>query len=94
MLSVKSLKTGALVLGLSLITAVSIAAEQLSGNQAGQPESGIMGNRSADMMGMMGVDTAQMNRMIENCNRIMQSTLQPSPNPSSAPAMPTPGKKG
>jgi hypothetical protein len=37
MLSVKSLKTGALVLGLSLITAVSIAAEQPSGNQTGQP---------------------------------------------------------
>ena len=53
-----------------------------------------MGNRSADMMGMMGVDTAQMNRMIENCNRIMQTRLQPSPNPSSAPAMPTPEKKG
>src|SRR5262249_34748231 len=71
MLNVKSLTTSVVVLGLTLGAAVSIAAAQPSGNNGGQPESGMMGNRGSGMMGngsgmmgMMGVDTAQMNRMI------------------------------
>ena len=92
MLHMKSLKAGALVLGLSLIAAVSIAAAQPPGNNGGQPESGMMGNRGSGMMGngsgmmgMMGVDTAQMNRMIENCNRLMESMMQTPPTTPSSP---------
>ena len=68
MLRVKSLTRGALVSGLTLGGAVSLAAAQQSGNQIGQPQSGMMGDRGG-MMGMMGADTAQMNRMIERCER-------------------------
>jgi len=92
MLNVKSLTTSVVVLGLTLGAAVSMAAAQPSGNNGGQPESGMMGNRGSGMMGngsgmigMMGVDTAQMNRMIENCNRLMESMMQTPPTTPSSP---------
>jgi hypothetical protein len=50
-------------------------------------QSGMMGNRGGGMMGMMmGVDPVQMKRMVENCNRMMESIMQTMPT--------TPGKKG
>ena len=42
------------------------------------------------MMGMMGGDPAQMNRMMENCNQMMESWLQSHPQ---TPAQPPPDQK-
>jgi hypothetical protein len=49
---------------------------------------GMMGG---GMMGMMGGDPAQMNRMMENCNRMMETWLQEHP---PAPGHVAPDKKG
>ena len=81
------LTAAAVALTLSLGTAVSIASAQEPGKPTGQPESGMMGgqsgmmgNRGGGMMGMMnGVDPAQMKRMVENCNRMMEGMMQNMP---------------
>jgi hypothetical protein len=96
MLKPKLLTVTAVVLSLSLGTVASIAAAQESGKQTGKPhtgmmggKSGMMGDRGDGMMGMMkGVDPAQMRRMVENCNRMMESMMQ------NMPATPGPEKKG
>ena len=88
------LTAAAVALTLSLGTAASIAIAQEPGKQTGKPatgmmggQSGMMGNRNGGMMGMMnGVDPTQMKRMVENCNRMMESMMQTMPS--------TPEKKG
>ena len=85
----KLLTTTALVLTLSLGAIGSIATAQESDKQSGKPETGMMGGRHGGMMGMMnGTDPAQMKRMVENCNRMMESMMQ------DMPATPGPEKKG
>lgn len=60
----------AVALTLSLATAASIAIAQEPDKQTGQ----------GGMMGMMnGVDPAQMKRMTENCNHMMESMTQSMP---------------
>jgi hypothetical protein len=81
MLKPKLLTVTAVVLSLSLGTVASIAAAQESGKQTGKPHTGMMGM-------MKGVDPAQMRRMVENCNRMMESMMQ------NMPATPGPEKKG
>ena len=72
----------AVALTLSFGTMASIAAAQEPGKQTGQPETGMMGGQSGMMGnrggGMMG-DPAQMKRMVENCNRMMESMMQTMP---------------
>ena len=83
----------AVALTLSLGSAASIALAQQPGGQTGKPETGMMGGQSG-MMGnhgggmMGGLDPAQMKRMVENCNRMMESMMQ------TTPATPGPEKKG
>ena len=85
----KLLTVTAVALSLGLGTAASIAAAQQPGKQTGKPDTGMMGNRGGGMMGMMkGVDPAQMKRMVENCNRMMEGMMQ------NIPATPGPEKKG
>lgn len=92
MLSSKLPTIAALAFGLALSAAVSIAAAQETGKPAGKPNTGMMGGRGGGMMGMMsGVDPAQMNRMVENCNRMMESMMQ---NVPAAPSTQAPEKKG
>ena len=96
MLKQKLLTATALVLSLSIGTVTSIAVAQEPGKQTGKPDtgmmggqSGMMGDRSGGMMGMMtSVDPAQMKRMVENCNRMMEGMMQ------NMPAAPGPEKKG
>jgi Spy/CpxP family protein refolding chaperone len=89
MLNLKILTTTALVLTLSLGAIGSIAIAQEPDKQSGKPETGMMGGRHGGMMGMMnGTDPAQMKRMAENCNRMMESMMQ------DMPATPGPEKKG
>ena len=89
MLNLKILTTTALVLTLSLGAIGSIATAQEPDKQSGKPETGMMGGRHGGMMGMMnGTDPAQMKRMVENCNRMMESMMQ------DMPATPGPEKKG
>ena len=89
MLNLKILTTTALVLTLSLGAIGSIAIAQESDKQSGKPETRMMGGRHGGMMGMMnGAGTAQMKRMVENCNRMMESMMQ------DMPATPGPEKKG
>ena len=104
MLKSKLLTTIAVALSLTLGTAASIATAQ----EAGKPGTGMMGSHSGmmggrkgmmgnndGMMGMMkGVDPAQMKRMVENCNRMMESMAQNMPSAPIAPATPEPEKKG
>ena len=89
MMNRKLLTTTALVLTLSLGAIGSIAIAQEPDKQSGKPETGMMGGRHGGMMGMMnGTDPAQMKRMVENCNRMMESMMQ------DMPATPGPEKKG
>lgn len=58
-----------------------------------QPGQGMMGGMMG-MMNMMGqMDPAQMNRMMENCNKMMESMMgAPSGPPTSPPAAPAPSQ--
>ncbi len=59
--------------------------------QSGQGQSG-QGMMGSGMMGMMGqMDPAQMNRMMENCNKMMEG-MNRGPG-GSGPASPTPGQQ-
>jgi hypothetical protein len=95
MLKRKLLAATALVLTLSTGTIASIAVAQEPGKQTGKPhtgmmdgQSGMMGDRGGGMMGMMNdVDPAQMKRMVENCNQMMEGMMQ------HMPATPGPEKK-
>ena len=88
MLKPTLLTAAAAALILSLGTAASIAVAREPGKQTGQPktammggQSGMMGNHGGGMMGMMmGVDPAQMKRMVENCKSMMESMMQRMPN--------------
>jgi Spy/CpxP family protein refolding chaperone len=98
MLKPNLLTATAMALTLSFGVVASIAVAQEPDKQTGKPETGMMGgqtgmmgNRGGGMMGMMnGLDPTQMKRMVENCNRVMESMMQNMP--------PTPGpgpeKKG
>lgn len=57
-----------------------------------QPGQGMMGGMMG-MMNMMGqMDPAQMNRMMGNCNAMMEGMMRPPSGPqTSPPAAPTPG---
>jgi hypothetical protein len=96
MLKRKLLTATAVALTLSIGTIASIAVAQEPGKQTGKPHTGMMGGQSAmmgdrggGMMGMMnGVDPAQMKRIVENCNRMMEGMMQ------NMPATPAPEKKG
>jgi len=88
MLNPKLLTAAAIALSLSLGAVISIASAQEPGKPTGQPETGMMGGQSGmmgkggGMMGMMnGVDPAQMQRIVENCNRMMEGMSQTIPNP-------------
>jgi len=83
----KLLTATAIALSLSLGAIVSTASAQQPAKPASQSGTGMMGGqsgmmgKSGGMIGMMkGVDPAQMNRMVENCNRMMESMMQPAPN--------------
>ena len=85
----------ALVLSAAVAATASIALAQEGGKPAGAPDKGMMGGRGDGMMEMMkGVDPAEMKRMVENCNRMMESMMQNMPMAPSAPAAPAPDKKG
>ena len=87
MLKPNLLTVTAVTLSLGL-GAAAIAVAQESGKQTGKPETGMMGDRGGGMTGMMkGVDPVQMKRMVENCNRMMESMTQ------NMPATPGPEKK-
>ena len=104
MMTAKLLTTIAIATTLTLGAAASIAAAQ----EAGKPDTGMMGSHNGmiggrngttgnrgGMMGMMkGVDPAQMQHMVENCNRMMESMVQNMPAAPAAPATPEPEKKG
>ena len=95
MLSQKLLTMTALALSLSLGTIASIATAQEPDKQSGKPETGMMGGRGGGMMGMMnGADPAQTKRMVENCNRMMESMMQDMPAAPTPPTTPGPEKKG
>ena len=80
------------------LAAASIAAAQGSRPAApsdGQPPAdhhGMMkhhdGMMGGGMMGMTGMDPAQMSRMVENCNRMMGAMLQQGPASPDAPTAP------
>lgn len=86
MTKVKTLSVMAAAFSLTLGAAVSIAGAQQPGDQSGNPGGGMMGNRGG-MMGMMnGVDATQMNRMMQNCSRMMEGMMQtPNTPPTQAP---------
>ena len=86
----------ALALSAALGTTVSLAFAQDAGKPAATPDTGMMGHRGGGMMGMMsGVDSAEMKRMVENCNRMMESMMRDQPtNPAVPPAAPKPDTKG
>jgi hypothetical protein len=98
MIRTKLLTTIAVALSLTIGTAASIATAQ----EAGKPDTGMMGSHSGmmgshngmmgnhgGMMGMMkGVDSAQMKHMVENCNQMMENTAP------TAPVKPETEKKG
>jgi hypothetical protein len=89
---VKTVSMMAAVFGLTLGAVISVAGAQQSGDQGGNHGSGMMGNRGGSMMGMMnGVDAAEMNRMMQNCNRMMEGMMQMMPN---TPPMHGPERRG
>ena len=101
MLNQKLLTTTALVLSLRLGTIASVATAQEPDKQSGKPETGMMGGRGGELMsggGMMGMmngpDSAQMKRMVENCNRMMESMMKDMPAVPTAPTTAGPDKKG
>jgi periplasmic protein CpxP/Spy len=56
--------------------------------------SAMMGGQDGGVMGMMGgADAAQMNRMMENCNRMMESRMQGQQQAPGAPASPVPERR-
>ena len=75
MLNPKLLTVAALALGLGIGGAASTGAAQETGNPANQPNSGMMSPGMMGGHGMMG----EMNRMMENCNRMMESMRQHTP---------------
>jgi hypothetical protein len=78
MLKLKLLTAAAVALALG--TAASMAVAQQPGDQTVKPETGMMDNYGGGMMGMMkGVDPAQMKRMVDNCNRMMESMMPTAP---------------
>lgn len=100
MLNFKPLTTAALLLGAVVITG-TLALAQEGGATGPAPATadhhGMMGQGGGMMgMGMMsGVDPAQMNRMVENCNRMMESMMREQPSTRSAPnPQPAPNTKG
>jgi hypothetical protein len=86
----------ALALSVVFGTTVSLAFAQDAGKPAATPDTGMMGGRGGGMMGMMsGVDPAEMKRMVENCNRMMESMMRDQPTtPPVPPAAPQPEPKG
>ena len=91
----KPLTASALLLGAVLVTgSIAIAQEGGSGTPApgtGDQRGGMMMQGRGMGMGMMnGGDPAQMNRMMENCNRMMEAMMRqqpanPAPNTQPAP---------
>ena len=71
----KLLTAAAVVLALG--TAASMAVAQQPGDQTVKPEIGMMGNHGGGMM--KGVDPAQMKRMVDNCNHMMESMMPTTP---------------
>ena len=69
------------VIALGLMAAGSVALAQQNGGNAtpngNANPSAMMGTQG----GMMGTDHAQMQRMMDNCNRMMESRMQPTPAP-------------
>lgn len=83
MLNPKLLTVAALAASLTLAAAASIGTAQEASKPAAKPETGMMGG--GDMMGMMGM-MGEMNRMMGNCNRMMESAMQHTPaKPDAAP---------
>lgn len=90
----------ALVLG-SVFTAgsLALAQEPAAGNSApnsATDHGSMMHDGGMTGMGMMnGVDSSQMNRMVENCNRMMEGMMRGQPtNPSTPNTQPAPNSKG
>jgi len=69
------------VIALGVMAAGSVAlAQENGGNPAPNGNANppaMMGSRG----GMMGMNHAQMQRMMDNCNRMMESRMQPTPAP-------------
>jgi hypothetical protein len=85
MLNPKLLTVAVLAASLTFGAAVSIGAAQEAANPAAQPNAGMMGS------GMMGM--GEMHRMMENCNRMMESMMQRMPSTPAAPSANSPEKK-
>jgi hypothetical protein len=69
------------LIAIGLMAAGSVAFAQDNGNAAPNGNAkppAMMGQQGGSMMGSMG-DQAQMHRMMENCNRMMESRTQPTP---------------
>ena len=79
MLKSKLLIATAVALTLGLGSAASMAVAQQPSNQTGKPDTGMMGHQGGLMGMMMDVDPAQMKRMVENCNRMMEGMMQNMP---------------
>lgn len=91
----KLLTAPALVLGAGLVTGTMALAQEGTGNPAPgttDQRGGMMQGRGMMGMGKMnGADPAQMNRMMENCNRMMESTMREQPaNPAAPNTKPAP----
>lgn len=99
MLNLRKLTAPALILGSMLVTGtIAMAQEGAPTNPPPTADGGHRGmiDRSGGMMGMgmmNGVDSAQMNRMAENCNRMMERMMGPQP-PSEPSAPPAAAPKG
>ncbi len=96
MLKPRSPTLVALALSVVFGTTVSLAFAQDAGKPAATPGTGMMGGRGGGMKGMMsGVDPTEMRRMVENCNRMMESMMRDQPTtPPDSPAAPQPDTKG
>jgi hypothetical protein len=104
MMRTKLLTTIALALSLTIGTAASIATAQ----EAGKPDTGMMGSHSGMMEGrngmmgnrggmmemMKGIDPTQMKHMVENCNKMMERMVQNMPTVPTAPVTPETDKRG
>ena len=79
MLKSKLLIATAVALTIGLGSAASMAVAQQPSNQNGKPDTGMMCHQCGMMGMMMDVDPAQMKRMVENCNRMMEGMMQNMP---------------
>ena len=97
MIAMKKTTVAILALGASLALAPALYAQDSSPGTAAPKTPGMTDHTGMMGGGMMGGDMASMMKMMENCNRMMQSMNKQSPqDPSTSPNTPpaTPGQRG